>query len=160
METGRNVFRMGNPDGSGKARVERGRPFVRRNAVGIRSVCMKNLAQSMNAGVCPAGTVDTAGGASLTSCISFSAVPATPDTSITPAARSRTLAACASKAFNGITPDKSGATCNIPKSCIRIAIFNGFQAKERMERTASIPNRHRPALAACQNRAVPTQSPL
>ena len=53
---------MGNPDGSGKARVERGRPFVRRNAVGIRSVCMKNLAQSMNAGVCPAGTVDTAGG--------------------------------------------------------------------------------------------------
>ena len=32
-----------------------------------------------------------------------SAVPATPDTSITPAARSRTLAACASKAFNGIT---------------------------------------------------------
>lgn len=62
METGRNVFRMGNPDGSGQARVERGRPFVRRNAVGIQSVCMKNLAQSMNAGVCPAGTVDTAGG--------------------------------------------------------------------------------------------------
>lgn len=24
METGRNVFRMGNPDGSGQARVERG----------------------------------------------------------------------------------------------------------------------------------------
>ena len=30
METGRNVFRMGNPDGSGKARVERGRPSMKK----------------------------------------------------------------------------------------------------------------------------------
>ena len=58
MEAGGCVFRVHDPDGMGKAGVEGGGPFVRRNAVGIRRVHMKNLAQGMHAGIRPAGTVD------------------------------------------------------------------------------------------------------